>query len=294
MTSRYGRTKGDFLALARTFFRDTRSMDATISSFDLACWRGAVPRMSVAHTHDDLEFNCAPVELEYLVDGRQVVIPAGALAVFWAARPHQLVRDSGGSELAWLTVPLAQARGWRLPGEFLTRMFAGDVAVAPEAVGPLALAERAGSWSAELDPTHPLHRAAVTEVQAFVLRAAFATAAEGPVEKVGGGLRADVADMAAWIARHAAEDVTVAAVAAHVHLHPNHAMTVFRHALGVTIGEYLAQCRIARARELLLTTDDAIPDIAASAGFGSLSQFYARFRDHTGEAPAAYRRRHAG
>ncbi|MFT2604652.1 helix-turn-helix transcriptional regulator, partial [Escherichia coli] len=63
---------------------------------------------------------------------------------------------------------------------------------------------------------------------------------------------------------------------------------------GVTIGEYLAQCRIARARELLLTTDEAIPAIAASAGFGSLSQFYARFRDHTGEAPAAYRRRHGG
>ena len=51
--------------------------------------------------------------------------------------------------------------------------------------------------------------------EAFVLRAAFATAAEGRVEKVGGGLRADVADMAAWIARHAAEDITVAAVAAH-------------------------------------------------------------------------------
>ena len=269
-------------------------MDATISSFDLACWRGAVPRMSVAHTHDDLEFNCAPVELEYLVDGRQVVIPAGALAVFWAARPHQLVRDSGGRELAWLTVPLAQARGWRLPGEFLTRMFAGEIAVARAATGPLALVERVESWGEELRPGHPLRRAAVGEVQAFVVRAAYATAAEVPAESAGGGLRPDVADMAAWIAQHAAEDVSVAAVAAHVHLHPNHAMTVFRTALGVTIGEYLAQCRIARARELLLTTDDAIPDIAASAGFGSLSQFYARFRDHTGEAPAAYRRRHGG
>lgn len=284
--------KGDFLALARDFFRNTRIMDAVTSSFDLACWRGAVPRMSVAHTHDDLEFNCAPVELEYLVDGRQVVIPAGALAVFWAARPHQLVRDSRGSELAWLTVPLAQARGWRLPGDFLTRMFAGDIGVAATATGPLALAERVETWREELRAGHPLRRAAVAEVQAFVLRAAQAIAADAPAEKAAGGLRADVADMAAWIAQHAAEDVSVAAVADHVHLHPNHAMAVFRTALGVTIGDYLAQCRIARARELLLTTDDAIPDIAASAGFGSLSQFYARFRDHTGEAPAAYRRRH--
>ncbi|KZE43268.1 hypothetical protein AVW09_00555 [Microbacterium sp. T32] len=282
----------DFLLRRRTYFRDTRIMDATPSSFDLACWRGAVPRMSVAHTHDDLEFNTAPVELEYLVDGRQVVIPAGALAVFWAARPHQLVRDSGGSELTWLTVPLAQARGWRLPGEFLARMFAGDIAVAEAARGPLDLAERVGSWGEELRPGHPLRRAAVGEVQAFVLRAAQATAAGVAAGSVAGGLRADVADMAAWIAEHAAEDVSVAQVADHVHLHPHHAMTVFRAALGVTIGEYLAQCRIARARELLLTTDEAIPDIAVSAGFGSLSQFYARFRDHTGEAPAAYRRRH--
>ncbi|MCT2085694.1 helix-turn-helix domain-containing protein [Microbacterium enclense] len=269
-------------------------MDATMPTFDLACWRGAVPRMSVAHSHDDLEFNSAPVELEYLVDGRRVVIPAGALAVFWAARPHQLVRDSGGSELAWLTVPLAEVRGWRLPGAFLARMFAGEVAVAERAVGPLALADRVESWSSELGAAHPLRRAAVGEVQAFVLRAAHATATPASVETRGGGLRADVADMAAWIARHAADDVSVAEVAAHVHLHPNHAMSVFRAALGVTIGEYLAQCRIARARELLLTTDAAIADIAASAGFGSLSQFYARFRDHTGEAPAAYRRRHSG
>ncbi|MBN9211676.1 MAG: helix-turn-helix domain-containing protein [Microbacterium sp.] len=269
-------------------------MDATSSSFDLACWRGAVPRMSVAHTHDDLEFNTAPVELEYLVDGRQVVIPAGALAVFWAARPHQLVRDSGGRELAWLTVPLAEARGWRLPGEFLARMFAGDIAVSPAAKGPLDLAERVGAWGEELRPGHPLRRAAVGEVQAFVLRAAHATAAVAAMPQRGRGLRADVADMAAWIAEHAAEDVSVAAVADHVHLHPHHAMAVFRGALGVTIGDYLAQCRIARARELLLTTDEAIPDIAASTGFGSLSQFYARFRDHTGEAPAAYRRRHRG
>lgn len=266
-------------------------MDATISSFDLACWHGAVPRMSVAHTHDDLEFNTAPVDLEYLVDGRQVVIPAGALAVFWAARPHQLVRDSGGTELAWMTVPLAEARGWRLPGAFLSRMFAGEIGVA-EAVGPLALADRVTSWNAELRPAHPLRRAAVSEVQAFVLRAAHAMAPEVPAARTGGGLRADVADMAAWIARHSAEDVSIADVAAHVHLHPHHAMAVFRAALGVTIGEYLAQCRVARARELLLTTDAAVPDVAASAGFGSLSQFYSRFRDHTGEAPAAYRRRH--
>lgn len=269
-------------------------MGSAISSFDLACWRGAVPRMSVAHTHDDLEFNTAPVDLEYLIDGRQVVIPAGALAVFWAARPHQLVRDSGESALAWLTVPLAQARGWRLPGAFLARMFAGEIAVAGTAVGPLALADRVESWSDELAAAHPLRRAAVGEVQAFVLRAAHAVAPATPAGRTGGGLRADVADMAAWIARHAAEDISVADVAAQVHLHPHHAMSVFRAALGVTVGEYLAQCRIARARELLLMTDAAIPDIAASAGFGSLSQFYARFREHTGEAPAAYRRRHGG
>jgi AraC-like DNA-binding protein len=259
-------------------------------SFGLACWHGGVDRMAVAHTHDDLELNASDVDLEYLVDGRRVVIPAGSLAVFWAARPHQLVTATDAHEITWLTVPLSQALGWRLPSGFVARMFAGEVAFA-DAAGPLSLVDRVDHWSRELASASALRDVAALEIRAFLLRAAAAVAAAPGRPSDDSGLRPEVARMAAWIADHASDDISVADVAAEGHLHPHYAMAVFRAAMGVTIGDYLAQCRIARAQHLLLTTGMPIAAIAHEAGFGSLSQFYARFRERWGEPPAAYRRR---
>ena len=97
--------------------------------------------------------------------------------------------------------------------------------------------------------------------------------------------------MARWISRHAVDDIRVADVARQVHLAPQHAMTVFRRSLGITMGEYLAQCRVARAQQLLLTRDMPVAEVGSAAGFQSQSQFHARFRERCGESPAAYRRR---
>ena len=263
-------------------------MQESSTSFGLACWRGGVGSMSVAHTHDDLELNTADVDLEYLVDGRRVVIPAGSLAVFWAARPHQLVTTAAAHEIAWLTVPLPLAQGWRLPNGFLARMFAGEVGLA-DTRGPLALGNRVDHWRTELDH-RTLRQVAELEIEAFLLRVASAVQT-APGLPAGGAMRPDAAAMAAWIAEHAGEDIAVADVAAAAHLHPHYAMTVFRAAMGVTIGEYLAQCRIARAQHLLLTTRLPIGTIAHESGFGSVSRFYARFGERWGEPPAAYRRR---
>lgn len=267
-----------------------RSDDAHAASFGLACWHGAVPSMQVAHAHDDVEINLAPVDLEYLIDGRSAVIPAGALAVFWAARPHQLVRGTGDLPVTWLTAPLAQVRAWSLPGEFLTRLFTGEIVLVPERPG-LALAPGVAHWREELRTTGPLRDAAVLEIEALVRRVAHAGAASAhAIAPATSGLRPEVATMAAWISLHAGDDIGVADVAAQVHLHPRYAMGVFRTAMGVTIGEYITQGRIARAQHLLLSTDDSIADIAHRSGFGSSSQFYASFRRRCGTTPAAYRR----
>jgi AraC-like DNA-binding protein len=273
----------------RVNFRDDQMVDAHGMSFGLTCWQGEVGQMSVAHAHDDLELNVADVDLEYLIDGRTVVIPGGTLAVFWAARPHQLLRGSGHRAVTWLTVPLTDAVGWRLPADFMTRMFAGEVG-RTAALGPLDLAERARHWTEELRAGHPLREAAVREVQSMLVRVADALPRD-PAVRASSSLRPDVAEMVAWIAAHAADDIGVADVAARAHLHPRYAMSLFRAEIGVTIGDYITQCRVARARHLLLTTDRPVADIALEAGFGSLSQFYARFRERTGEPPAAYRRR---
>lgn len=96
--------------------------------------------------------------------------------------------------------------------------------------------------------------------------------------------------MAAFISDHYSDDLAVSDVARHVHLNPQYAMTLFRQALGITIGDYLAHCRVAAAQQLLLESDMAVAEVGYAAGFRSQSQFYDRFSRWCAQSPAAYRR----
>ena len=58
----------------------------------------------------------------------------------------------------------------------------------------------------------------------------------------------------------------------------------------ITIGEYLAQCRVAEAQRLLISTRATTRDIALRSGFGSTSRLYERFGRDVGMSPGAYRR----
>lgn len=268
--------------------------DARADSFGLACRRGATQAMTLAHRHDDLEFNHADVDLQYVIDGRPHVISAGTVAVFWAARPHQLIVGPRPGVETWLTVPLQVALGWRLPAGFMRRMLRGEVAGTPMGAA-IRLDELATRWSAELGGGDLERRIAQTEIEAFALRVA------GLVAEIGSGSapqpdaesapRTAAAAMASFVSENSAEAISVAQVAEHVHLNPQYAMSVFRASLGITIGDYLAQCRVATAQQLLLTTDRSVPDIGFAAGFRSQSQFYARFTRSCGQSPGAYRRR---
>lgn len=65
----------------------------------------------------------------------------------------------------------------------------------------------------------------------------------------------------------------------------------FEETMGTTPIEFVGRARLARARELLLATDDPIASIAESVGFASRSHFSSRFRERYGEDPTAYRKR---
>lgn len=266
------------------------------ASFGLACWSGHPGGMTLAHRHDDLEFNLADVDLEYVIDGRPRLLPAGTVAVFWAARPHRLTDAASPRTVTWLTVPLGEALAWRLPAGFVARMLSGEVlgAVARDGIRLDHLASR---WRGELAEGGAGFRIARTEIEAFVLR--IARAVDGGVQL---GDEADeelsrnsvsrgaAGEMAGFVSERFASDITVADVAAHVHLNAQYAMTLFRASLGITIGDYLAHCRVAAAQQLLLETDLPVVEVGYAAGFRSQSQFYDRFSRWCGRSPAAYRR----
>jgi AraC family transcriptional regulator len=69
-----------------------------------------------------------------------------------------------------------------------------------------------------------------------------------------------------------------------------HFARVFRNAVGVTPGRYLAAVRIYHAKRLLLSTPMTITDIAFTVGYSSLGSFTNYFTQSVGLSPGRFRR----
>ena len=268
------------------------------STFGFSVWRGEPGSMDRAHTHDDVELNVATGTLEYIIRGERVVVPPGAVLLFWASQPHQLVGFERDADVTWLTVPLRTLLGWRLPAGFVERLLRGALTV----VGPgrgepgpgLFDAVALERWRHELAESGFAAETARKDIEVqfrrLAVSATAAPARDGAAGTDGDQSAAIVARMAAFAAENAHRNPRVAEVAAVVHLHPQYAMTLFKRVLGVSIGGYLTICRIHEAQRLLVTTADPVALVAEKVGYGSLSQFYDKFRRVTGVSPAVYRR----
>lgn len=64
----------------------------------------------------------------------------------------------------------------------------------------------------------------------------------------------------------------------------------FKRKMGVPLGRFILEMRLARAKQALLETDDSISRIADSCGWGSLYAFSRSFRNHCNMSPSEYRR----
>jgi len=80
-------------------------------------------------------------------------------------------------------------------------------------------------------------------------------------------------------------------VAAAVSYHPNYANYLFLKHTGQTIHQYLIDCRVQKALELLLSTELSITEIALEAGFSGINRFSKEFSARTGSSPGKYRKR---
>jgi len=275
---------------------------APVRSFGLASERARPTVMTIAHRHDDIELNYAPSAIDYLIDGIRTTIPARTVVAFWAARPHQLLSETAPLWLHWLTVPLSDLLSFGLPGRLTSALLRGEL-VSLHDNGRRPVEERLLQWTEDLALGTAERRVIVTlEVHAFLRRAASTASTVSAADQ-----RPEVLDdsrgavglshaaiMAEFIAANAASAITVSDVARAAHLHPNHAMTVFRRSIGITIGDYLALSRVAHAQRLLITTAQPVSSVAQAAGFRSASQFYDRFGRACGMSPAAYRQVHRG
>lgn len=88
------------------------------------------------------------------------------------------------------------------------------------------------------------------------------------------------------------EKMPLSALGERFHISVYHMERLFRAHTGYSIGRYRLLCRIAAARELLLTTDLSVGEIAARVGIGDMSNFSRYFKRETGHSPQQFRRVH--
>ena len=84
---------------------------------------------------------------------------------------------------------------------------------------------------------------------------------------------------------------SVAAIAMHAGLSPFRFIRLFRAVFGTTPHQYRIDTRLARARELLMTTDRPVTEVCLDVGFTSLGSFSSLFAKRVGAPPSDYRRR---
>lgn len=256
--------------------------------------------MEFFHRHNDLELNYIEHgAVTYLFGGSRVTFHANELAVFWAAMPHRLLEAELDSKMHWLEMPLVTFLDWSLPVGITSLLLGGHILIDCDSAVTCARPDLASftRWRDDLSDTHDEEscRIVLLELEARLRRLARTqTIAYRSTrnEVAGHAVSANMSkaeQMALFISKQFADPLTSEDVAAHVKLHPKYAMQLFRQKFSLTIVDYLTQQRVAHAQQLLVTTDQDVLDVAMACGFGSLSRFYAAFKEACGIAPRAYR-----
>lgn len=78
-------------------------------------------------------------------------------------------------------------------------------------------------------------------------------------------------------------------VAQAVHLSEQHFCRVFKTITGITFTEYVARCRVEKARQMLRTSSLRITEIAFDCGFQTIAHFNHTFKRYVGQSPREYR-----
>lgn len=267
---------------------DTSRPEFSPYGFTCEVWKPA--RMPRPDRHNEIELNLLTAgSLTYLLGGRRTTIEAARLAIFWAAIPHQIVDFEGESPYFVVTLPLSEFLRAGIDARMVNRILLGELLTASgtEQADPVAFQR----WERDLrSEDRSLERAARLEIQARLLRFAQGIT-DGTVKRSTGMLsRAD--QLACYIARNYQQPLTCETIAGASGLHPNYAMNLFRKTFGTTMTTFIIQHRISHAQRLLVTTDDAILNIALASGFQSLSRFNEAFKAACGCSPRDYRKAH--
>lgn len=92
-----------------------------------------------------------------------------------------------------------------------------------------------------------------------------------------------------YIQGHLEQDMALSDIASVVNLSPYHFCRLFKVSTGLAPHQYLTQCRIDRAKQLLQTTRLTITEITFAVGLSNHSSFTRLFRRYVGVTPKEFR-----
>ncbi|KRL20999.1 transcriptional regulator, AraC family [Lentilactobacillus kisonensis DSM 19906 = JCM 15041] len=92
-----------------------------------------------------------------------------------------------------------------------------------------------------------------------------------------------------WIRIHSHDDLTVYLVAEHFDITPAYLTRLFKKYEGITTVQFINRAKIQQAKELLLTTEMSIKQIALELGFQSEKYFFRLFKHETQVTPTQFR-----
>lgn len=98
-----------------------------------------------------------------------------------------------------------------------------------------------------------------------------------------------IAEVKQYISEHLHEPLQLSEVAGKLYLSTAYFSRLFKEKTGLTFSDYLANCRIEKARHLLATTDLSISEVASAIGYQEANSFSRVFKARTGQSPTLYR-----
>jgi len=226
-----------------------------------------------------------------------VTFGPGKLIVFWALRPHHLVKSKPHTIKNVLTIPMAVFQEWDLPEGFRQALLSGNVIVEPD--GEKFLVDRPAflHWHEELNSSDiDRQKVALLEIRARLGRLAlyFTPGAKPGLIRLSGPDQDDqnsfrkVSLAVDYIAKHFSGPLTVAEVAKHMGLDGPAAAKMFKKLCGFSLMQYIVQHRLLYAQNLLANTDMKVADVAMASGYGSAMNFHAAFKKVYGVSPHEY------
>ncbi|RJX41460.1 helix-turn-helix domain-containing protein [Paenibacillus pinisoli] len=97
-------------------------------------------------------------------------------------------------------------------------------------------------------------------------------------------------EITGYVKEHLSEEITLKEMANHFAYSPNHLGHMFKVTMGVSFNEYMAMCRMEKAKELLRNHKLKVYEVADQVGYKSLTYFSRAFREYAGMTPGDYRK----